>query len=370
MELPSRDLHINLNTGTIIRFFLIALLLVAAYYLSDVLLVILAAVIIASAIEPVIRRLKRRKVHRVISVIVIYLLVAAIFAGVLIFFMPLVLNDASEFLNSLPNTISLDDVWSPIRDVGFNLNTVSSTIASHTISIADYVRGFQNLIIGTSASAFKTISVLFGGLLSFFLIVVLSFYLAVQEEGVDDFLRIVTPVKHHNYIIDLWKRSQRKMALWLQGQILLGIVVGVLVYLVLMVVGIPHALVLALLAAIFEIIPVFGPIISSVPAILIAFVNNGVGTGFLLIGLYIIIYQFESQLFYPLVVKKIVGISPIIVILALVVGAKLAGILGAIIAVPLSAAFMEYIHDIEKFKKIEVAEREAARHPEDLGFKN
>ncbi len=198
---------------------------------------------------------------------------------------------------------------------------------------------------------------IFGGFLSLILIIVLSFYLSVQEDGVDDFLRIVTPVRHHDYIIDLWKRSQRKIGLWLQGQVLLGIVVGVLVYLVLIIVGIPHALVLALLAGLFEIIPVFGPIISSIPAILVAFTNNGVGTGFLLMVLYLIIYQLESQIFYPLVVKKVVGISPIVVILALVIGAKLAGVLGALIAVPLSAAFMEYIHDIEKYKKVEIAER-------------
>ncbi|MEK9178013.1 MAG: AI-2E family transporter, partial [Patescibacteria group bacterium] len=164
--------------------------------------------------------------------------------------------------------------------------------------------------------------------------------------------------KHHEYIIDLWARSQRKIALWLQGQIILGIVIGVLVYLVLMIVGIPHALVLALFAAILEIIPVFGPIIASVPAILLAFTDRGLGTGLLLMGLYLIIYQFESQLFYPLVVKKVVGISPIVVILALVIGVKLAGVLGALIAVPLAAAFMEYIHDIEKYKKMEIAERE------------
>jgi predicted PurR-regulated permease PerM len=112
-----------------------------------------------------------------------------------------------------------------------------------------------------------------------------------------------------------------------------------------------------LLAAVFEIIPVFGPIISSVPAILIAFTDGGVGTGLLLVGLYIIIYQFESQLFYPLVVKKIVGISPIVVILALIIGAKLYGVLGALIAVPLSAALMEYVNDIDKSKKAEIASR-------------
>ncbi|MEK7609821.1 MAG: AI-2E family transporter [Patescibacteria group bacterium] len=358
----SRDIHINLNTGTIVRFFLFAILLVAAYYISDVLLVVLAAIILASAIEPVIRRLKRHKVHRIISVILIYVIIATVLAGIVVFFMPLVLNEASDFLNGLPSTISLDDIWSPIRDIGISLSSNSPPVVGQTISVAEYVKGFQNLILGTGGGVFKTAGVIFGGFLSLILIIVLSFYLAVKEDGVDDFLRIVTPVKHHNYIIDLWKRSQRKIALWLQGQILLGIVVGVLVYLVLMVVGIKHALLLALFAAILEIIPVFGPMIASVPAILVAFTENGIGTGFLLIGLYLIIYQFESQLFYPLVVKKVVGISPIVVILALVIGAKLAGVLGALIAVPLSAAFMEYIHDIEKYKKVEIAEREAVKN--------
>jgi len=258
-------------------------------------------------------------------------------------------------LNNLPKTISFDNLWSPIRDIGVNFSQTS--VGAHTLSVSDFVNGLQSLIVGTSAGAFQTASLIFGGVLSLTLIIVLSFYLAVQEEGVSDFLRIIAPVKHHAYIIDLWNRSQRKIALWLQGQIILGVVVGVLVYLVLMIVGIKHALLLALFAGLFEIIPVFGPIISSVPAILIAFTDRGLGTGLLLMGLYLIIYQFESQLFYPLVVKKVVGISPIVVILALVIGAKLAGILGALIAVPLSAAFMEYIHDIEKYKKAEIAEK-------------
>jgi predicted PurR-regulated permease PerM len=352
----SKEIHININTGTIVRFFLLVVLLFALYYISDVLLVIVAAIVIASAIEPVIRRMKRRHIHRIISVILIYLVLAGILAGILIFFMPVVVNDAAEFISNLPKTISLENLWSPVRDIGINSNSISAV--THTLSVSDFVNGLRTLIVGTSAGAFQTASLIFGGVLSFILIIVLSFYLAVQEDGVGDFLRIISPVKHHEYIIDLWARSQRKMALWLQGQVILGIVVGVLVYSVLMIVGIPHALLLALFAGIFEIIPVFGPIISSVPAILLAFADKGIGTGLLLMCLYMIIYQFESQIFYPLVVKKVVGISPIVVILALVIGAKLAGVLGALIAVPLSAAFMEYIHDIEKYKKAEIAERE------------
>lgn len=349
-----RDMRINISTGAIIRFFLVGIFILALYYMSDVLLVVIAAIVIASAIEPAVSFFKKLKLHRIIAVVLIYLVVGALLAGIFIFFVPVVVSDAVTFLTTLPKTVSIESLWSPIRDLGFNFGATS--MSTHSISVSEFTSGLQSLIVGTGAGAFQTTSFIFGGVLSFMLIVVLSFYLSVQEEGVADFLRIVTPVRRHDYIVDLWKRSQQKIGFWLQGQIVLGIVVGVLVYLVLMVVGIPHALVLALFAGMLEIIPVFGPIISSVPAILLAFSEVGVGKGFLLIGLYIIIYQFESQLFYPLVVKKIVGISPIVVILALVIGAKLAGILGAIIAVPLSAAFMEYIHDIEKHKR---AEKEA-----------
>ena len=350
-EMPAtnnKDYQINISSGTIVRFFLILIGLAALYYLSDVLLVIVAAVIIASAVEPVVRRLKRHGVHRVVGSVVVYILLAAVLGVILVFFMPIVINDITSFLANAPRTISLGDLWAPIRDFG----TGAGSLASHTISVADFVSSLKAFFGGgAGVGLFQTASRIFGGFLSFILVAVLSFYLSVKDEGVDDFLSIITPVKHHAYIMDLWHRSQRKIVLWLQGQVILGIVVGLLVYVVLSILGIPHALVLALFAGLFEIIPVFGPIISSIPAILVAFTDVGVGTGFLLIGLYLLIYQFESQIFYPLVVKKIVGISPIVVILALVIGAKLAGILGALLAVPLSAALMEYIHDIEKRKK-------------------
>ncbi len=353
-EFSSKE-RVSISTGTIVRTFIIAILIFALYYTADILLLVVSAIIFASSVEPGIRWLQKYKINRVIAVIFIYLGIGAFLTTVLLFFVPVAANDLVSFLGNVPKTISLETLWSPIQSIGVHIG--STQIGTGSLSISDLINSLQAFITGNSDGAIQTASFVFGGLFGLILIAVLSFYLAVQEEGVADFLRIITPVRHHGYIIDLWKRSQQKIGFWLQGQLLLGVVVGVLVYLVLMVVGIPHALLLAILAGMFEIIPVFGPIISSVPAIMLAFADKGVGTGLLLIGLYIIIYQFESQLFYPLVVKKIVGISPIVVILALVVGAKLAGILGALIAVPLSAVLMEYVHDIDKRKKNEIAER-------------
>ena len=110
------------------------------------------------------------------------------------------------------------------------------------------------------------------------------------------------------------------------------------------------ALLLAFLAGLFEIIPLFGSFLAAAPAILIGFLDGGVTLALIVAGLFLIIQQFESQLIYPIVVKKVVGVPPIISILALVIGAKIAGFLGIILSVPLAAVLMELLNDMERKK--------------------
>lgn len=337
------NIHVSISSGTIIKTILWLIFIILLYYIRDILLVVLAAIVIASATEPATRWCAKYRIYRLPAVVGIYALLGVILAGFFIFFVPSVLGEALTYLNDLPDTISLNDLW----------NTHESVFLSEkTIAIKDFIDASRYAISGTSAGAFHTASVIFGGALGFILTIVLSFYLAVQEDGVGSFLRIVSPIKHHEYITDLWKRSQKKIGYWMQGQLLLGLIVGILVYLGLMIFGVEHALLLASIAAMFELIPIFGPVLAAVPAVLIAFVDGGATLAFLVIALYLIIQQFENHLLYPLVVRKIVGISPMVVILALVIGAKLAGFLGAILAVPIASALMEWIDDIEKGKKI------------------
>jgi predicted PurR-regulated permease PerM len=273
-----------------------------------------------------------------------YIVSGLFFAGLLIFFVPQLLNEAVNYLSTMPDTINVKDLWPSVQSF--------IPIYGQSISIHDLVAAFQNNISGTTSNAFHTATVIFGGALSFLLTVIISFYLSVQEDGVVNFLRIVTPVAKYEYVVGLWRRSRRKIGLWLQGQLLLCLIIGILVYLGLLILGLPHALLLASLAALFELIPVFGPIMSSIPAIITALATGGITQVIFVVILYIIIYQFESNLIYPLVVRKIVGISPIVVVLALFIGARLAGVLGAILAVPLAAALMEFIGDIEKRRHV------------------
>ena len=161
----------------------------------------------------------------------------------------------------------------------------------------------------------------------------------------------VTPARHEKYALDLWKRSRRKISPWMQGRIFLGIFMAVFVYLGLSLLGIKYALLLALLAGVFEIIPYFGPILSAAPAILLGFMEDPI-TGLLVLGFFIIMQQFENHLLYPLVVKKMVGVPALLVIISMIVGGKLAGFLGILIAVPVAAILMELISDWEKKKHV------------------
>lgn len=338
MEKEGEARKLAITTGSWVRAVLVILAVAALFMVRKLILVILVSIIIASAIEPAAVWAKKRNIPRLPTIIFIYLISASIFAGAFYFLFVPLLGEFAVFLHSIPD---------------YSASLASSPFFSSisgTISIQDII-GQVNALIGSfSSGAFSSASVVFGGLVNFILIVVLSFYLSVQDDGVGKFLRIITPWQQERYVIGLWQRSRRKIGLWMQGQLLLSAFIVILVYLGLLLVGVPHALMLAFAAGVFEIIPVFGPILSAIPGVLVAFSTNGMTFALIVAGLFLIIQQFENHLIYPLVVKKVVGVPPIISILALLIGAELGGFLGIIISVPMAAIAMEFLSDWEQRK--------------------
>jgi predicted PurR-regulated permease PerM len=354
------NVNVTITAGSMITAILFVLLIGLLFYIRDLVLIVLTAVVIASAIEPGVRGLMRRGLHRILSVIVVYLSVAVIFFSVLFFFMPPVLSDAANLLKTLPQTIeslNISDTTHGLLPWG----TVSDTVSS-----ADLLSTISNTLSNTTGGVFSTLSAFFGGITSFALIVVFSFYFSVQETGVDDFLRIVTPVKEQTYVLHLWKRSQDKIGKWMQGQLILAAIIGILLYLGLLIIGIKYALLLAVLAAVFELIPVFGQFLAAIPAVAVALSTGGTAEALLVAGLYIIIQQFEAHLIYPLVVKKVIGVPPLLVILALLVGFKLFGFLGVLLSVPIAGAIQEFVSDVDREKTRALAHARLAHAKEEV----
>lgn len=371
MEKLEKNFNISISGGTIVKALVIFVVAFLLYKMLDLVLVVLTAVIIASAFEPLIKWFGRYKVKRVFAVIISYITVLAVFAGLMYSFVPSLLDEASSLLNSAPKYLDTLTLWNPLNDAQlYNTGKIAGNLSDGLSGGKQLVQGltgtgsldtsvlsnifnqFKEITSGVSGGFVKVVSSVFGGVLSFILIVVLSFYLAVQEGGVEKFLRLVTPIRHEKYILDLWRRSQLKIGYYMQGQLLLGLLVGVLVYLGLVILGVKNALLLAVLAATFEIIPLFGPILAAVPAVLSALSDSGVTLGLITTGLYIIIHQFENHLLYPLVVNKVTGVSPILVILSILVGYKLAGFLGIILSVPITSVIVEYLDDVQNDKHL------------------
>jgi predicted PurR-regulated permease PerM len=314
------------------------------FALRDLVLIVVTAVVLASAIEPGAAGLVKRKLPRTLAVILVYLMVFALFFVVFYFFIPSLFGDFSQFAASLPGYLS---TFTQTGSVGSWVQTLGIQVPA-SISSADVMTSIGSVlnINGIFANVFTLISAVFGGVFSFVLIIVLSFYFAVVETGVDDFLRLVMPKEHEAYALGLWRRSQHKIGLWMQGQVLLALIMGILVYLGLTILGVPHALVLAVIAATCEIIPVFGPTLSAVPAVAVALASGGLSLGLLTVALFVIAQQFENHLIYPLVVTRVVGVPPLLVIIALIAGAELAGFLGIILSVPVAATLRELAHDL------------------------
>ena len=340
-----RNFNISITAGTVVKTIFILVISWVLFLLRNVVLDVLTAIVIASAIEPGVRGLARRKVPRILAVLIIYLMLFGVFFVIFYFFLPSVLEDFATFVSGLPTYLEAFtrtgafDTYAKIIGIPAPSLIPTDQIMNSVRSVLDFGSIFGN--------AFGAASAIFGGFFSFIIIIVFSFYFAVLETGVDDFLRIVVPKNHQTYVLGLWKRSQKKIGLWMQGQLLLAVIIGVLIYLSLTIFRVPHALVLAVIAACFEIIPVFGPTLAAVPAVMIAFASGGASLGIIVIVIYVIAQQFENHLIYPLVVTRVVGVPPLLVILALIGGGELAGFLGVILAVPIAATIQELAHDIE-----------------------
>lgn len=350
---PRSDKKIEISIGTVIKTLLVIFSFALLFYMRDIALVVILAVIIASAAEPGTSWFVRRGVPRVLAVLLIYFSAVVILVGTFYFlFLPL-LNQSVNVLSSLPSYLGELQVWNPLQNNKFLGAGSAIQGISNNFSLSQIVEQANSIVDNLSNGFLSTASAVFGGVLSFILVIVLSFYLSVESDGVSNFLRIVTPAKNEVYILGLWKRSQHKIGLWMQGQIVLAIIVAMLVFLGLTLLRVENALLLAVLAGMFEIIPVFGPILAAIPAVTLALVTDGMTTALLVVGLYVIIQQFENQLIYPLVVRKIVGVPPLISILALIIGGKLAGFIGMIISVPVATMLMEFLNDVEKSKMAE-----------------
>ncbi len=341
------NINITFSSGTIIKVLFWISIFGGLLYVSDFVIALLVAVVLASAVEAPIRVMYKWGIPRVFSVIIIFLILIISVVVVALIFIPPMADDFARFIKTLPQI--LDSVRIFGKDMGFKDLSMMISDLSRDISKGQILTIIKNAIFGSSGF-FATTSVVIQSILNFVLTFVLAFYLALEYRGVQKFLRLIVPKKHEEYVEDLWDRSQKKIGLWLQGQVLLSLVVSLMVYVPSLLLGIPYASLLAVLAFVGELIPMVGLTLAMIPALFLAWTHGGVHLLWVTGIIYFAISQIESHILYPKIMSKMVGVPSVVVIIAIVIGAKIAGIWGVILAVPLAAIFMELAADLEKKK--------------------
>lgn len=334
---------IEISTGIIFKTIFIVLCLWFVFLVRDVLILLIISVIIVAAIEPAVDYLQKKKIPRSLSVLAIYVLLFALIGGGFSLLVPPIVSQIQDFSQNYPQySQKFRDSIDPIRSF-IEINHINITSEQVFSELGSGVTNFTKNIFS------KTVGV-FSGLISVIVVFSLTFYMSVKEGAITNFVASVTPKNHRKYAVDLTDRIKEKIGKWLLGQFLLMFLIAIFDFVGLSLIGVPYALVLAIFAGIMEIIPYVGPIISAIPGVFLGFLVSPT-VGFLALAVYVVAQQFENHVIVPQVMKKAVGLNPIAVILALMVGAKIAGTLGAILAIPVATAVGLFVGDMMNRKE-------------------
>jgi predicted PurR-regulated permease PerM len=315
----------------------------AAYLVRDILLLIYISGVLAVGFSPIVRLIQRQKMlpvgtrrfPRWVAILVLYLVILGGLTGIGFMIFPPLADQAQQLWAALPGMLE--------RGQGF---LISKGILRGPIEWRELVKqapaGGGTEAVGT---VFGAVLGVLGGLFGLFTILILTFYLLVESDALHNtFLRLF-PRSSRDRVADASREITVKVSAWLGGQLLLGTIIGITSAIGLWLLGIPYFYVLALISAIGELIPVVGPILAAIPAIAVASTVS-LQKVLLVIVFFIVQQQFENHVLVPKVMERQVGISPVTVILALLIGGKLLGILGAILAVPTAAILQVVISEV------------------------
>lgn len=335
MSQEERKITIDISGTTLMKILGLILLLIFLFIIREVVAILLISIILVAAISPLVRKLNKLKIPRGISVLGIYILIFGIIGFLGYLLVPQIASQIKEISHDVPHYMDrLSEIFGRVP----NHQEIAQGIQ---ISLKNFGQSLTNSPMETLSTVFKFL----GGVVTFFVILVLVFYMSVAEESIKAFFKTVLPKSYEKKVEKITANIQKKIGNWVVGELILMFAVGSLSFIGLKILGIKFALILAIIAGILEIVPIIGPTISAIPAIIVAFAQEPM-LALLVLILYVVIQQVENHILVPKVMEKTTGVSPVIVILALLIGAKLLGILGIILAVPFSLIVSVFIDEL------------------------
>lgn len=320
---------IEVSYKTIVFTIIFLLFLFLLYQIKDIIFLVFVAFILMSALKPWTDYLEKFHIPKTLSVLLVYLFFIAFLAFIGSSVVPPLINQSVRLVENFPYYIA---TYFPF--VQIDMQFLVQQIAPLS----------QNLVKATFG--------VFNNIITLFAILVISFYLIIERKNIEPHLSNFMGEEAAKRVLIIVKKVERRLSIWLRGQLTLMLIVGTLTFLGLTILDLPYVLPLAIIAGVLEIIPTIGPIISAIPAVLVSLTISPLFAAGVAL-LYFLIQQLENQLIVPIVMKKAVGIAPLVTLISLLIGARLAGLVGAILAIPIVVTIEAIASEYFKLKDIQ-----------------
>jgi len=316
-KILNNDHSVSIHPSTIIFGVLFVISLYFLFYIREIVITLFLALIMMSALNPGVKWLERKlRIPRPIGIGIFYLLIIFIVGLALVVIVPPLLSE----IPNLMNTLSLPPFLSTMNTFKFSISELSSLIGEAQNSFG---------------AIYDVVTSTFHGILGFFTVLVMTAYLLVDREHLYKKISWFTKdQKHLELMKELIDRVEVYLGGWVRGQLFLMLTIGVMTFIGLTLLSIPYALPLALAAGLLEILPNLGPALAAIPGVLVAYgAFGGPMAGFVAI-FYLVIQQLENNLIVPKIMKDNVDVNPLTTIVMILIGLKVGGMLGALLAVP------------------------------------
>lgn len=329
---------LDISWGTLFKIGIAFVVFYIVYLIRDILVWFIFALVISVLLTPAVDFLQRRRIPRVVATIFIFVSVFGIL-GVLIYLIaPVFVAEIQQFTTLFPQYF--EKFAPPLKGLGLE--------AFESFEV--FTLSFQEWLNQASGSILYAIASIFGGIFTTITIFTLALFLSLEEKGIERTIRMLFPKRQEEEALNIWKSCQLKVSGWFGMRILACVFVGIMSYIALWLFDIDYPFILALFAGLADIVPIVGPIVAGIVIALIAALNSP-GIAIVILVVFIIIQQIEGNILTPLLSKKFIGLPPALVLIALIVGGNFWGILGAILAIPLTGIIFEFTRDFLKKRK-------------------
>lgn len=341
METSSEKI-LDISWGTIFKISTAILIFFLIYQIRDIFILVVFSVILSALFNPAIDFLVARRVPRALSVVFVYLLFFAVLGSAVFMVVPIFIREINYFTDIFRiNYEKLAPVLQGLGGEAFQ-------------NYESFTRTIEVQLSSAASSIFSAVAAFFGGIFSTFTIFSIAIFISFEEKGIEKTLSLLFPKKYEAAVLNIWQICQNRVSLWFGSRILSSFSVALMTFIACKILGINYAISFSLLAGVANIIPMIGPLFAGAAMVLFTLLTSWEKAIFILI-IAILIQQIENNFISPILTKKFIGMPPVLVLIALIVGGSLWGVMGAVLSMPLFGILFEFTKEFLKKKREEGA---------------